>query len=446
MNVPEPRYADADGVKIAYRVIGAGDLDLVFCPGWINHLDLYWDAPQARRFFEQLASFARVILYDKRGAGLSDRTTDPAWGEQRVDDVRAVMDDAGSERAALMGLSEGGSTAIRFAATDPQRTAALVLCNTGARWLPDDDYPCPEGHAEFVAELERTLLDNWGRGHHASYMVPSLAHDPRVSEFIGRYERLSMSPAEGLAVMHVNMSTDVRSVLPTITAPTLVVHRTEDRMVPVEHARYLAAHIEGARYAEFTGADHVPWIGDNSHEIADEIQEFLTGVRPERKLPVDRVLRTVLFTDIVGSTERAAAIGDARWKDLLDAHDGAIRGLLRDFRGEEIHTTGDGFLVGFDGPARAIHCAQAIAEEAHGLGLEVRAGLHTGECSLRGDDLAGIAVHIGARVASLAGPGEVLVTSTVRDLVAGSGIEFADRGRQELKGVPGEWQVLAVEA
>lgn len=442
---PETHYADAQGVSVAYRVLGNGDPAVVFCPGWLNHLDLYWDSPEARHFFEQLASFVKVVLYDKRGSGLSDRTVDPAWGEQRVDDVRAVMDHAGLERAVLFGLSEGGGTAMQLAASEPNRTHALVLCNTSARWLSDTDYPAPEGHDEFVRDLERSLLDTWGRGDHAKYMVPSIADRPSSREFVARYERLAMSPREGLAVMHINMESDHRSVLPLISVPTLVIHRIDDAMVPVEFGRYLAHNIAGARLVEIPGNDHVPWVGDNADDIIDEIQEFLTGVRPQRVTEPERVLKTVLLTDIVSSTDLAAQVGDRRWAELLDAHDRTVRAQLQRFRGAEVKATGDGFPAAFDGPARAIRCAQAIAEAAQGVGLEIRAGIHTGEVILRGDDLGGIALHIGARVAALAHPGEVLVTRTVRDLVVGAGIDFADRGTHSLKGVPGRWQLLAVQ-
>jgi class 3 adenylate cyclase len=364
--------------------------------------------------------------------------------EERIDDVRAVMDAAGSEQAALFGASEGAPIATLFAATYPERVSALVLVEALVKWSAAPDLP-----PAFTEEDERVLLhylDNyWGSGLSGEMMfAPSLAGDRHARELVGRFERTAGTPSAMRALMAMNQQIDIRPVLPTISAPTLVIHRRGDRVIPVQHGRYHANRIRGARYIELTGDDHWWWTGENSDAIAQEVEEFLTGERHE--VNVDRVLKTVLFTDIVGSTERAVELGDRRWREVLDRHDTAVRLALERFRGVEVKSTGDGFLAAFEGPARAIRCARAIAEDARALGLEVRAGLHTGECELRGDDLAGIAVHTGARVAALAGPGEVLVTSTVRDLVAGSGIEFTDRGHHSLKGVPGEWQVLAVDA
>jgi class 3 adenylate cyclase len=444
MDIPETRYAQSGELSIAYQVFGAGDLDLVFVPGFISHGDLSWQAPLFSELYRRFGSFARVITFDKRGTGLSERTLGFGSAEDRMDDIRAVMDTAGCERAALLGISEGGPLTTLFAATYPERASALVLWGTFARVQEAPDYPIgvdPSAIDPFV----EGLVARWNTGQALRFFISGIATDPETSAFVARYERTAATPGMVREIMHRNSEIDVRSALPAINAPTLVVHRTGDNAVPVECGRYLADEIPGARLLELPGDWHLNGSGGGEDDALDAVEEFLTGQRREPAPVIDRVLKTVVFTDIVGSTERAATIGDRRWRDLLDAHDSAIRRELRRYRGEEVKTTGDGFLAAFDGPGRAINCAQAIAGRARDLGVEVRAGLHTGECELRGDDLAGIAVHIGARVSSLAGPSEVLVTSTVRDLVAGSGIEFEDRGRHELKGVPGEWQVLAVQ-
>jgi class 3 adenylate cyclase len=359
-----------------------------------------------------------------------------------MDDVRTVMDAAGADRVALWGISEGGPMALLFAATYPGRTAALVLQGSFARLPQAPDYQIgfpPEMLLAFIPEWEQL----WGTGDVlANYYFPSVADDPGMRDKFAQWERNGASPGAMVAVLKMAQAIDVRPVLPTISVPTLVVHCTGDPAVPVEHGRYLAEHIPGARYIELAGDDHLT-IREGDHGVFDEIEEFLTGARPEPE--IDRVLKTVLFTDIVKSTERAVSMGDRRWHELLDAHDAAVRRELEHFRGQEVKTTGDGFLACFDGPARAIRCARAIADRTHALGIDVRAGLHTGECETRGDDLAGVAVHIAARVAALAGAGEVLCSRTVTDLVAGSGIGFADRGVHSLKGVPGTWQTFAVE-
>jgi class 3 adenylate cyclase len=444
VKVPEIKYAQSGELSIAYQTFGEGDLELVFVPGFISHADLAWEeGTLLRGIYDRLATFARVTTFDKRGTGLSERSLGFGTAEDRMDDIRAVMDAAGIERAALAGISEGGPLTTLFAATYPERASALVLWDTFARVLKAPDYPIgfnpPE--VEFTIKL---LVERWGTGDGLPLLVAGLADDPEGKAFSARYERAAATPSAVRQIMERNCEIDVRTALAAVSAPTLVIHRTGDPPVPVAMGKYLAEHIPGARFAELPGDWHVNAAPGAEDDALDEIEEFLTGRRHEPVTPVDRVLKTVLFTDIVDSTARAASEGDRRWHELLDAHDSTIRRELGRFRGEEVNTTGDGFLAAFDGPGRAINCAQAIADAARGVGVEVRAGLHTGECELRGDDLAGIAVHIGARVASLAGPGEVLVTSTVRDLVAGSGIEFDDRGRHELKGVPGEWQVLAV--
>ena len=443
MDIPETHYAKSGELSIAYQVFGEGDLDLVFIPGFISNGDLSWQAPLFSEFFARFGSFARVITFDKRGTGLSERTLGFGSAEDRMDDIRAVMDAAACERAALVGISEGGPLAILFAATYPERASALVPWGTFARVTQGPDYPL--GHDPSIIEpfIDGSVA-RWGTGRALRFFISNMPTDPEGSAFVARYERSAATPSMVREILRRNCEIDVRSALPAITAPTLVVHRHGDHVVPVECGRYVAEEIVGALLLELPGDWHLNGADGGEDDALDAIEEFLTGRRHEPVVPVDRVLKTVLFTDIVDSTARAAAEGDRRWHDLLDRHDAAIRRELDRFRGQEVKATGDGFLAAFDGPGRAINCAQAIATGSQALGLDVRAGLHTGECELRRDDLAGIAVHIGARVAALAGPGEVLVTSTVRDLVAGSGIEFTDRGMHALKGVPGEWDVLAV--
>ena len=429
-------------MNIAYQVVGEGPLDLVFVSGWVSNLDLMWEEPSYARFLHRLASFSRLILFDKRGTGLSDRVADADLPtlEARMDDVRAVLDAAGAERAALLGHSEGGPMCLLFAATYPERTVALVLVGTYARRLVGDGYPFgtePERYDAFLAEI----ADGWGGPVGLEARAPSLADDPRFRTWWSDYLRMSASPGAALALTRMNGGIDVRPALGTIGVPTLVVHRRGDRALPVEGARYLAERIRDARLIELPGDDHLPFVGDQG-AILDEIEEFLTGVR--RQPAIDRILATVLFTDIVGSTERAVKLGDREWRDLLDTHHAVVRRELGHWRGLEVDTAGDGFLATFDGPGRAIRCACAIRDAVRRIGLEVRAGVHTGECEVHGDTVAGIAVHVGARVSALASAGEVLVSSTVRDLVAGSGIEFDDRGEHELKGVPGRWRLYSV--
>jgi class 3 adenylate cyclase/alpha-beta hydrolase superfamily lysophospholipase len=434
-------YAKSGSVHVAYQVMGNGPLDLVLVPGFVSHLELQLEDPRPVRIFERLASFCRLIRFDKRGTGLSDRTGGIPTLEERMDDVRAVMDTVGSKSAALLGFSEGGPMSVLFAATHPDRTSALILYGAMARtaWAPDN--PWGRNDAAFAARL-RFIQEHWGKGLSVEMYSPSLAGNEDYVHWAGRHERAAASPGAALAAVHMNQEIDVRHVLPTISVPTLVLHRVGDRPVNVEHGRYLAKHIPGANYVEFPGDDHMPWAGDVD-TLCDEVQAFLTGARsgPEP----DRVLTTVLFTDIVDSTKKAAEIGDRAWKDLLRQHHFAVRQQLERHRGREIDTAGDGFLASFDGPARAVRCARAIADTVKSLGLQVRAGVHTGECELLGGKLGGIAVHIGARVASLAGAGEVLVSSTVKDLVAGSGIRFEERGVHNLKGIPGQWNLLAAQ-
>jgi pimeloyl-ACP methyl ester carboxylesterase len=429
-------------VNIAYQVIGDGPLDLLFTPAFVSHLDLYWSAPETTAFFRRLASFSRLILFDKRGTGLSDPVAGVATLEERTQDLRAVLDAVGSQRAALFGLSEGGPMSLLFAATYPERTTALIMFGSFARLTPAPDYlwKLHEAFDQRLALWTDAIENHWGEGGALALYMPSIAGDPNVKRMLGMFERAAASPAMVRALVQFNLEIDVTHVLPTIGVPTLVLHRTDD-FIPSDYGRYLAEHVPGARFVELEGSDHLPWLG-NADVVLDEVEQFLTGSRHAAE--TDRVLATVLFTDIVGSTERAAQLGDDRWRALLESHNELVRRQLAAFGGHEVDQLGDGFLATFDGPARAIRCACAICEDVGSLGVDVRAGVHTGECEVMGADLGGMAVHIGARVGARAAPGEVLVSSAVRDLVVGSGIEFADRGTHELKGVPGEWQLLAV--
>jgi pimeloyl-ACP methyl ester carboxylesterase len=439
--IPTTKYAKSADVHIAYQVVGEGAQNLVLVPGWVSHLEYAWEDPSFSQFLRRLASFSRLILLDRRGTGLSDRVNELPTLEQRMDDVRAVMDAAGAEQAALFGISEGGPMCLTFAATYPSRTSALILYGTFARMMQAPDYPMGVSPEIFEQFLERAD-ESWGTGSMSvDYFAPSMARDEAFRRSWARFERLAVSPAGIKALLRITQETDARHVLPVIRVPTLITHREGDQAIRVEAARYIAERIQGAKYVELPGPDHFSWVGDTD-AILDEVEEFLTGAR--RGQEPDRVLTTVMFTDIVGATERAAALGDRRWRDLLDSHHTVVREQLTRFRGREIDTAGDGFLAAFDGPARGVRCAGAIVREMRRLGLEIRVGLHTGECEILGDKLSGIAVHTGARVASLAGAGEVLVSGTVKDLVAGSGIAFEDRGVQNLKGIPGEWRLYAV--
>jgi pimeloyl-ACP methyl ester carboxylesterase len=439
----ETRYAKSGEVHIAYQVMGSGPPDVVFVPGFVSNVEANWQSPRRAKFFERLASFCRLILFDKRGTGLSDRTSQVFTLEQRMDDVRAVMDAAGFERAALFGISEGGPMSVLFAATYPQRTSALVIFGGYAKraWGPDYTFGWREEEwAAFFANVDA----HWGtpRGLDLDTWAPSIARNERAAEDMAAYMRAAASPGAVRAVMQMNREIDVRAVLPAVRIPTLILHRTGDRNIRIEHARYMAERIPGARLVELPGDDHVPWIGD-SDAILDEAEEFLTGVRHGPQ--PDRVLATLLFTDIVGATAKAAELGDRSWRDLLAEHNALVRRELARFRGQEVDTAGDGFLATFDGPARAIGCAAAIVAAVKPLQFAVRTGVHTGECEVLGGKLSGIAVHIAARVAALATADEVLVSSTVRDLVAGSGLRFRERGIHVLRGVPGDFQLFALE-
>jgi class 3 adenylate cyclase len=444
MNDPETRYTKSENGHVAYQIFGDSPRDLVFVPNWGSNVDAMWEEPSLARFLRRLATFSRVLCFDKRGCGVSDPVPLAALPtlEHWMEDVRSVMDAAGSDRTALIGDAEGGQMAMLFAATYPERVSALVLLNTAARHLRDVDYPWGLPARSVDAYLRR-LQELWGTGGLIDIMAPGLAHDARLRRWYARYERLSLAPGAVTAMYAVQFERDLRSVLPTIRVPTLVLHRAGNQHIRVGHGRHLAEHIPGAKYVELPGDEHYFHVGDTEGMLG-EVEEFLTGVRPAAE--VDRVLATVLFTDIVGSTERAAALGDRAWRALLDTHNGIVRTQLSRYRGREVKTAGDGFLATFDGPARAIRCAASIRDEVRALGIELRAGLHTGECELVGDDVGGLAIHIGARVADEAGAGEVLVSSTVKDLVAGSGIRFSDRGPRALKGVPGEWRLFAVDS
>ncbi|MGI9013176.1 MAG: adenylate/guanylate cyclase domain-containing protein [Phycisphaerales bacterium] len=439
--VPKTEYALGDGLHIAYQVVGEGPIDLLCVPGWVSHVELCWDDPNLARYLRRLASFSRLILFDKRGTGLSDQVPLNSLPtlEERMDDVRAVIDAVGSKQVALFGHSEGGNLSVLYAATYPERTTALITFGVFAKRIRSSDYPW----APTAEEREQTaelVAQEWGHEMDIADIAPSAANDPDFKRRLLNYLRRSASPSAAAALLRMNSQIDVRSVLPTIQAPTLVLHRTGDRDANIEEGRWIAGQIPGAKFIELPGEDHLPWVGDQDG-VLDEIEEFLTGVR--RGPDPDRFLTTVLFTDLVGSTQMAAQIGDRAWQELLERHHGLVRNAITRFRGTEIDTAGDGFLATFDGPARAVRCALTICHELRALGLEVRAGVHVGEVQRVDGEIGGIAVHTGARVAAAAEGGEVLVSSTVKDLVAGSGLEFEERGTHLLKGVPGEWRLFA---
>ena len=439
MVIPQTRYAKtADGIHVAYQVVGEGSVDLVFVIGWTSNVEAMWEEPGLARYLARLASFSRLILFDKRGVGLSDRVSDsnlPSL-ETRMDDVRAVMDAVGSERAVIFGVSEGGPMAMLFAATYPERTIALVLFGTAS---------------DFTSRYTTAGLDAidraWGTEEYArealrTWAAPSSASDERLVTWLASYMRRAASPSAAIALERMNLQIDVTPALPTIHVPTLVLARTGDLDFDVDDVRRVAEAIRGARYVEFPGDDHFFWVGDQESSLG-EIERFVTEFR-DQEAELERFLATVLFTDVVGSTERATELGDRRWKELLETHHARVRGQLARYRGREVDTAGDGFLATFDGPARAIRCATAITQSVRDLGVEVRAGLHAGECELIGEKIGGIAVHIGARVAAHAGASEVWVSQTVKDLVAGSGLAFDDRGEHELKGVSDRWRLYRV--
>lgn len=442
MQPPETRYARSGDVHVGYQLVGDGSLDLVFLDQWYSNVDGLWRVAPLARFVERLTAFARVILLDKRGTGISDPV--PLGGlptiEEWMDDIRAVMDAVGSERAALVSGVGASYLTLVFAATYPDRTTALVLVDGYARLSGAADY-LPELPVVLTPHEAEELRSSWGHGILLKRLAPTEFGDPALVKSFAEYERQSASPGMALAMLRALYASDVRHVLPAIRVPTLVIGHRESARVPLSVSRYLAEHIQGARLLELPGSENLIWAGDQAR-MAAELQEFLTGIRPMPE--AERVLATVLFTDIVASTERAQVLGDRAWKELLDRHYAIAREQLERFRGRLVVTTGDGLLATFDGPARAIRCAEAIVSGVGAIGLEIRAGLHTGEIELADDDVRGIAVHIGARIAALAGPGEILVSSTVKDLVVGSGIGFEDRGVHPLKGVPGEWRLYVV--
>jgi pimeloyl-ACP methyl ester carboxylesterase/class 3 adenylate cyclase len=447
MDVPETRYARSGDVSIAFQVFGAGPVDLVWIPGFVSNLDLTWQYPPMARFARRLGTFSRVIAFDKRGTGLSDRVS-PDYNpdlETRMDDVRAVMDAAGSERAVIFGASEGGPMSMLFAATYPERTIALIAYGASPRYAWAPDYPggmTDEQMDEYLVHLP----DGWGTREMAAqelgdWAAPSVADDPSVVEWFAAFMRMGGSPGSNIGLERMNAQIDVRAVLPTIRVPTLVIHREGDRDITAPGS-YMADRIPGSKLVVLPGNDHIPWFGD-AEAVLSEIETFVRSVRDE-EAELSRVLATVLFTDIVDSTARATALGDRAWRDLLERHHALVRTLIARYRGTEVDTAGDGFFATFDGPARAIRCAQAIADAVRPLGLQVRAGLHTGECEIIDGKVGGIAVVIGARVGALAGPSEVLVSQTVKDLVAGSGVTFEGVGDHELKGVPDRWRLYRV--
>jgi class 3 adenylate cyclase len=444
VDVPETRYARSGEVSIAYQVVGTGPLDLVFAPP-LAHLELDWEIRSSAEFYRRLASTSRLILFNQRGVGMSDRISGVPTLESRMDDIRAVMDAAGSERAVVFGLGDAGPLCVLFAATYPERTSALVLFNSAPRFVRSPQLPWLPTRAEHESRAEQ-FERHWGEPEFMSEFLRTSNPGLTEAELPGllRMLRVSVSPGSAAGYIRMNMDVDVCDVLPLIRLPTLVMHRSEGGGWGVESGRYLAEHITGARYVDLPGADFVPRLGDQE-ELFAELERFLADVvEGKTDVEADRVLATVLFTDIVGSSEKAASLGDRAWRELLERHHALIRRQLARFRGVEVDTAGDGFFASFDGPARAVRCACAIVEAVPELGLEVRAGLHAGECELANGKVTGIAVHTGARVAGLAQPAEVLVSSTVKDLVAGSEIAFEDRGSHELKGIPGEWRLYAV--
>lgn len=442
MAVPVTRYAKSGDVNVAYQVVGEGPRNLVYVPGWISNIEVMWEEPSMARFLRRLMSFSRLILFDKRGTGMSDPVPLDRMPtlEERMDDVRAVMDEVDAEKATLLGHSEGGNMCVVFAATYPERTEGLILAGSYAKRIPSEDYPWAPNVADRaaeIAEVERTFGDPDAL---PSWIAPTRMRDEAFRDWLAKYFRVSSSPKAAAHLLAMNTQIDTTQVLPTIRVPTLCLYKTEDADVKVEEGRWIASQIPDATFVEIPGPDHL-LNAFGAEQVLDEIEEFVTGFRAGPN--PERALATVLFTDIVGSTEHAANVGDGAWRELLARHNATVASEVERFRGRVIGTQGDGFLATFDGPARAISAAHAINAAVRPLGLTVRSGLHTGEVEILGDDIAGLAVHIGARIAAIASPGEVLVSRTVKDLVAGSGIQFDDRGSHTLKGVPDEWQVYA---
>ena len=439
--LPKTKYARSGDVRIAYQITGEGPFDVVWAPGTMSHLDLDWEIPQRALFFERFSKFCRLIRFDKRGTGLSDRPVHMATLEERTDDIRAVMDDVGIKSANILGVSEGGSMACLFAATYPERVQSLLIWGAQARWVASEDHPWGQTRQEHD-EMLAMVQDDWPSIPYIVGPGAGMGPDapPEAVEAVARYMRAAASPSAVYAYEVMNGQIDTRPILPTIQARTLVMNRTGDLCARIDAARDMASRIPGAKFIEYPGNSHSAMLDDMDIVLSD-IHEFITGERPVDTF--DRVLATVLFLDIASSTERAAAMGDTAWRNVLNSYYAVVRKELARYRGKETNTTGDGFLATFDGPARAIRCALAIAQTVKQLGIEVRASVHTGECELMGDNVGGIAVHIGARIMAQAEPGSVVVSSTVKDLVAGSGIQFEDCGVYQLKGVPGEWRLFA---
>ncbi len=446
LDLPVTRYARSGELNIAYQTMGDGPIDLIFVPGMTTHVEFLHEIPGYTDFLRRLAAFARVVSFDKSGQGLSDRAFGVPSLEQRMDDIRAIMDEIGSTRAVLLGCSEGAPINVMFAATYPERTSHLILYAGFARMTAAPDYPFMRSEEEWARRVE-TVVAHWGTGTFGiNVLLPSLATAPNVISQLGKLERLTYSPGALRAMYRQNMLIDVRPVLPTVQVPTLVLHRRADVGVPVENGRYLASRIPGAKFIEYADcSDHFIFAGDWT-SLCGDIEEFVTGHRETTVPNFDRVLATVLFTDIVDSTRRAAEIGDHAWHRVLDEHDRTAQQIVAQHRGNLIRTTGDGVLATFDGPGRAIRCAMAFEAVTARMGLPVRAGLHTGEIELRDGDIGGIAVHAAARVMAQAGAGEVLVSRVVTDLVAGAGLKFSERGGYEFKGLPGRWDLFAVSA
>ncbi|MCZ6694175.1 MAG: adenylate/guanylate cyclase domain-containing protein [Bacteroidetes bacterium] len=440
--LPETKYTKSGDISIAYQVIGNGSMDLVLVPGWVSNIEIFWEDPSMVRFLKKLASFSRLILFDKRGTGLSDRATDSPTLEERMDDVRAVMDAVDSKRASLLGYSEGGSMVALFAATYPDRTTSIIMIGSFARRTKTTDFPIgvePISYQNFIETIE----SEWGGPVGLETRAPSMVNDDQFKNWWARLLRMGATPATALAIIRMNAEIDIRNILTSIKVPALILHADEDPLIDVAQGVFLANHIPNSKLVTYRSEDHLPWVGGGSGIVLGEIEEFITGIRT--KVDIDRVLSTLMFTDIVDSTRIASELGDQKWGDLLQSHYSAIRHELSVYRGREIDTAGDGFFAAFDGPARALHCARAIRDSIKKLRLSLRIGMHTGECEVLGDDVVGIAVHIAARISSLAEPDQILVSRTVKDLVAGSGIEFEDFGAHRLKGVSEEWNIFVVK-
>ena len=440
--MPETRYARRGDDYIAYQTVGNGPPDILFMSAWFSHVDGRWEEPRFAAMLNRIATMGRLIVFDKRGSGASDplAAAQPTW-EDWADDISAVLQAADSERATVIGVGDSGPLAMLFAATQPQRVTSLVLINTGARLVQGPDYPWGLSGDEVERFLRRTR-ETWGTGGISDIFSTSASSDERYRQWWARYQRMGSSPGRSTTMARLVFAVDVRNVLSTIHVPTLVIHRKDFRFFPVELGRYLAERIADAKYVELPGADGFVYLGDTD-AVLSEVEEFVTGSR--RSPEADRILATILLTDMVGSTDRAARLGDQRWRAVLDAHDEIVRGQLKQFRGRLHRATGDGVLATFDGPARGVRCAQSLRDALREAGIDIRSGLHAGEIELRGDEIGGIAVHIAARIGAQAESGEILCSSTVKELVTGSDLAFVDRGRHQLKGVPQEWQIYAVQ-